>query len=50
MKKIMLKKLIAANAKFRQYYAKIQKSLNHLYEKAILLTLNKKDAIFQNSS
>jgi uncharacterized coiled-coil protein SlyX len=49
-KKIMLKELIAANAKLRQYYAKIQELLNHLYEKAILLTSNKKDAIFQNSS
>jgi hypothetical protein len=44
----MLKKLIAANAKLRHYYAKTQKSLNHLYEKAILLTSNKKNAIFQN--
>ncbi len=46
-KKIMLKELIAANAKLRQYYAKTQESLNHLYEKTILLTSNKKDAILQ---
>jgi hypothetical protein len=49
-KKIMLKELIAANAKFRQYYAKTQKLLNHLYEKAILLTSNRKNAIFQRSN
>jgi hypothetical protein len=49
-KKIMLKDLIATNAKLRQYYAKIQNSLNHLYEKAILLSSNKKNAIFQNSN
>jgi hypothetical protein len=46
----MLKELIAANAKLRQYYAKTQESLNHLYEKTILLTSNKKNVIFQNSS
>jgi hypothetical protein len=46
----MLEELIAANAKLRQYYAKTQGSLDHLYEKAILLTSNKKDAIFQKSN
>jgi hypothetical protein len=49
-KKIMLKDLIATNAKLRQYYAKTQDSLNHLYEKATLLSSNKKNAIFQNSN
>jgi hypothetical protein len=49
-KKIMLKDLIATNAKLRQYYAKTQDSLNHLYEKATLLCSNKKDAIFQNAN
>ncbi len=49
-KKIMLEELIAANAKFRQYYAKTQESLDHLYEKADLLTSNRKDAIFQRSN
>jgi hypothetical protein len=49
-KKIMLKELIAANVKLRQYYVKTQKSLNHLYEKATLLTSNKKNAIFQKSN
>jgi hypothetical protein len=46
-KKIMLEDLIATNAKFRQYYAKIQDSLNLLYEKIVLLSFNKKDVIFQ---
>jgi hypothetical protein len=50
MKENHAKKSIAANAKFHQYYAKTQKSLNYLYEKAILLTSNKKNAIFQNSN
>jgi DNA mismatch repair ATPase MutS len=49
-KKIMLKDLIVTNAKVRQYYAKTQNSLNHLYEKAILLCLNKKNVIFQNAN
>ncbi len=43
----MLEDLIATNAKFRQYYAKIQDSLNLLYEKIVLLSFNKKDVIFQ---
>ncbi len=46
----MLKDLIAINTKFRQYYAKTQDSLNHLYEKATLLSSNRKDAIFQDSN
>ncbi len=49
-KKTMLKDLIAINTKFRQYYAKTQDSLNHLYEKATLLSSNRKDAIFQDSN
>jgi hypothetical protein len=47
-KRIMLEDLIAMNAKFRQYYSKTQDSLNCLYEKTTLLSLNKKNAIFQN--
>jgi hypothetical protein len=46
----MLEDLIATNAKFRQYYVKTQDSLNHLNEKTILLSLNKKNAIFQDSN
>jgi hypothetical protein len=49
-KKIMLEGLIAADAKLRQYYAKTQGSLGHLYGKAALLTPNRKDAIFQGSN
>jgi hypothetical protein len=37
-KRIMLKDLIAADDKLRQYYAKTQDSLNFLYEKTILLS------------
>jgi hypothetical protein len=46
----MLEDLIAANVKLRQYYAKTQDSLDHLYEKTTLLSSNKKDAIFQDSN
>jgi hypothetical protein len=46
----MLEDLIATNAKFRQYYAKTQDSLNLLYEKVVLLSSNKKDVIFQESN
>ncbi len=49
-KKTMLEDLIAANVKLRQYYAKTQDSLDHLYEKTTLLSSNKKDAIFQDSN
>jgi hypothetical protein len=38
----MLKDLITTDAKLRQYYAKIQDSLNLLYEKVALLSSNKK--------
>ncbi len=49
-KRIMLEDLIAANAKFQQYYSKTQDSLNCLYEKTTLLSWNRKDAMFQNSN
>ncbi len=49
-KKIMLKDLIATKVKLRQYYTKIQDSLNHLYEKTTLLSSNRKNAIFQDSN
>jgi hypothetical protein len=44
----MLKDLITTNAKFRQYYAKIQNSLNLLYEKVALLSSNKQTSYFKN--
>jgi hypothetical protein len=49
-KRIMLKNLIATNAKFRPYYSKTQDSLNCLYKKTTLLSSNKKNAMFQDSN
>ncbi len=46
----MLEDLITADDKLRQYYAKTQDSLDFLYEKATLLSSNKKDAIFRDSN
>ncbi len=49
-KKIMFQDFIATNVKLRQYYAKTQEFLNCLYEKTTLLSLNRKDTIFQESN
>lgn len=46
----MLKKLKIVDKKFRQYYFKMQKSLNHFYDKIVFLQFFKKNQIFQNAN
>jgi hypothetical protein len=49
-KRALMLGIEAADNKLRQYYARTQGSLGHLYGKAALLSLNKKDVIFKSSN
>jgi hypothetical protein len=49
-KRALMLDIETADNKLRQYYVRTQKSLRHLYEKATLLFLNKKNVIFKNSN